>query len=191
MRRFTLSLCFVLSCLLLFACAPKRQKPIEPPVEPSGPAPPADIPVPSPTPSTPPKRELEPPPLKPRAPSPGDTAALKLVDRGVKHLNAGQYEDAEQLFEQALRVSPTNGKPLYYLGVISVKQKNYDRAIGFLTQAEVYLHRDSFWMSQVLLHEGLAFKGLNQRQQAKSKFEESLRLDPTNKWAESELRAFQ
>ena len=50
-------------------------------------------------------------------------------------------EEAEQYFEQALRVSPTNGKPYYYLGVIASQKKEYDRALGFLAQALIGLEQ--------------------------------------------------
>ena len=102
-------------------------------------------------------------------------------------MNAGNLDEAEQLFEQALRVSPTNGRPYYYLGVIAAKQKHYDRALGFLTQAEIHLHGEGFWMSQVFLQEGLILKALNRKSEAKGKFQQAVRADPTNKWAEAEL----
>jgi tetratricopeptide (TPR) repeat protein len=176
---------------LFFSACHKKQQPIEPPEEPSSPpaeqqpAPPSGKPAPAP------KPRLEAPPPRPRAPSPGDKASLQLVESGMKQMNNGQLDDAEQMFEQALRVSPTNGRPYYYLGVIATKQKEYDRALGFLSQAEVHLHDDSFWMSQVLMQEGSVYKALNQKDNARRKFEEALKRDPDNKWAAAELKSLQ
>ena len=193
-----LKLFFVALLILLSAlsCARKRETAIEPP--PSGeppvvsepqetePAPPAERP-PEP-PRTPPKA-LPPSAPKPKAASPGDSSALKIVESGVKKMNAGDLEGAEQYFEQALRVSPNNGRPYYYLGVLAVKQKNYDRALAFLAQAETHLHSDSFWMSQILLQQGLIFKAQNQKARAVEKLRQAVAKDPTNASAQNELKA--
>ncbi|HSE41745.1 MAG TPA: tetratricopeptide repeat protein [Acidobacteriota bacterium] len=189
---------FLLVLSALTACGPKRLPPgepgIEPPTEPS-PTPPT---TPEPTPTPPPpkpeeppkpsKPPLEAPQMKPRQPSKADPASTKLVEGAVKQLNAGNLEDAEQLFEQALRVSPTNGRPYYYLGVIATKQKDYQRALGFLQQAENLLHADDFWMSQVLMQEGVALKAMNRKAEAKQKFQEALQRDPKNQYAAQELK---
>ena len=114
-------------------------------------------------------------------------ASTKLVDSGVKQMNAGKLDSAEQLFEQALRVSPTNGKPYYYLGVLATKQKDYERSLGFLEQAETYLKDDDFWMSQIFLQEGLSLKALGRKDEARSRFLEALKRDPTNQYAQTEL----
>lgn len=188
--------CLLFCFLLLISCGPKRLPPDEPPIEPrtqpeekepSEKTPDMTTPEPS-EPAKPPKEALPAPPIKPRAPARGDTASSKLLDSGVKQMNAGNLDEAEQLFEQALRVSPTNGKPYYYLGVLSAKQQNYDRSLSFLEQAEGYLHDDPFWMSQILMQEGLVLKSLNRKAEAKAKFQEALRLDPSNEYASRELK---
>ena len=104
-------------------------------------------------------------------------------------MNTGNLEEAEQLFEQALRVSPNNGRPYYYLGVVAAKQKNYERSLAFLAQAEVHLHSDSFWMSQILLQQGLVLKAQNQKAAALQKLREAVSKDPGNTWAKTELEA--
>jgi TolA-binding protein len=183
----------LLALFTIVSCAKKRQTDIEPPIEPE--TPPATEPEVTTPPSVePPKPEVKPPrktlpapvPRK-KAVSPGDASALKLVESGVKKMNAGALEEAEQFFEQALRVSPNNGRPYYYLGVLAAKQKNYERASGFLAQAEVHLHGDPFWMSQVLLQEGLILKNQNQKGEALQKFQQAVSLDPNNTWAKAEL----
>jgi Tfp pilus assembly protein PilF len=198
-------LCLLLCLLLFIACGPKRLPPDEPPIEPrtqpeekepdrkepDRKEPDVTPPAEPEEPGKPPKEALPAPPIKPRAPARGDTASTKLLDSGVKQMNAGNLEEAEQLFEQALRVSPTNGKPYYYLGVLSAKQGNYDRSLSFLEQAEGYLHDDPFWMSQVLMQEGLALKSLNRKAEAREKFQEALKLDPSNQHAAKELKALQ
>ncbi len=178
-----------LCALILSACGKKKAN-IDPTVpeiqQPVAPEPPTK--EPSPPQPPPPGKTLEAQPLKPRAPSRGDPAALKIVESGVKQLNAGNVEDAEQYFEQALRVSPTNGRPYYYLGVIAAQKKEYDRALGFLAQAEVHLREDGFWMSQALTREAVVLKALNRKQEARAKLQEALRRDPANKWADAELQ---
>jgi tetratricopeptide (TPR) repeat protein len=187
---------YLFFCLLLvLGCGPKKLPPNEPPMEPGNqpaektpPEQSPENPAQPPSEPTPPKEALPAPTMKPRAPARGDTASSKLVDSGVKLMNAGNLDDAEQMFEQALRVSPTNGKPYYYLGVLSAKQKNYERSLNFLEQSEGYLHDDAFWMSQVLMQEGLALKAMNRKADAKAKLEEAVRLDPSNQDAARELK---
>jgi len=192
-KHFSLSLTiFLIVILTLGGCGKKKHAGIEPPVEEPPavePQQPTPEPQPTPPPPRPPKRTLEAPPPKKKAPSPGDSSALRLVESGVKQMNAGNLDQAEQIFEQAVRVSPTNGRPYYYLGVLAAKQKNYERAAGFLSQAEVHLHNDPFWMSQVLLQEGLILKAQNQKAAAIAKLREAVNADPTNTYAKSELAA--
>jgi len=180
----------LLILLLSFsACGRKKHAGIEPPVGPPPtiePQPPAPQPAP-PTQPQPPKRTLPPPAPKKKAPSPGDTSAIRLVESGVKQMNAGNLDQAEQIFEQAVRVSPTNGRPYYYLGVLAAKQKNYDRASGFFSQAEVHFRDDAFWMSRVLMQEGLVLKAQNQNDAAIAKLRDAVSTDPTNTYAKSVL----
>jgi len=180
-------------CTLIVAGCAKKKTNIDPTVPEIQQPVVSETPPQSPPPSQPlpPGKTLEAPPLKPRAPSRGDTAALKIVESGVKQLNAGNVDDAEQYFEQALRVSPTNGKPYYYLGVIAAQKKDYDRALGFLSQAEVLLREDGFWMSQALTREATVLKALNRKEEARAKLQEALRRDPANKWADAELQKLQ
>ncbi len=187
----------LLILFLLPGCGPKKLRPGEPtisppPQGPSQPPTPPEPPSESPKPSQPPrssKPPLEVPQMKPRQASKADPASTRLMEAGAKQLNAGNLEDAEQLFEQALRVSPTNGKPYYYLGVIAARQNNFERALGFLQQAENLLHIDNFWMSQVLYQEGITLKAMKQNAEAKKKFQEALQRDPTNQHAAKELKA--
>jgi tetratricopeptide (TPR) repeat protein len=110
-----------------------------------------------------------------------------MVQQGVKDLNAGNLDDAEQVFEQALRISPSFGKSYYYLGVLSYKRKDYKRSLAFLEQAETYMAGDDFWLSQVYLQEGLSLKALNLKDTAKKKFRLALEKDPKNDAAKKEL----
>jgi TolA-binding protein len=193
MKKTCLLILFV-TLLLSAGCGPKKKAPIEPPTtQPTEPAAPPETPKPSPPPEEKPqqpsKPALPPPPLKPRAPAPGDTASNKLVESGVKKMNAGALPDAEELFTQALRVSPSNGRPYYYMGVLAAKQNDCDRALGFLEQAEVHLKGDGFWLSQVFMQEGLCYKTMKNNALARKKFQEALQQDPTNAAAQKELKA--
>jgi len=191
MKRAFIILLFVV--VPLVSCGKKKQTSIEPPIQEPPPTVEPQTPAPEPTkpaqPTKPPKRTLEAPAPKRKAASPGDASAIKLVESGVKQMNAGNLDQAEQIFEQALRVSPNNGRPYYYLGVLAAKQKNYDRAAGFLSQAEAQLHDDPFWMSQVLLQEGLILKAQNQKSAAIEKLREAVNADPSNTYAKTELDA--
>jgi len=106
-------------------------------------------------------------------------------------MNAGNLDDAEQMFEQALRVSPSNGKPYYYLGMLAAKQKDYERAMNFLEQAEIYFAGSDSWMSQVYYQEGLVFKAQGKKADAHTKFQAAVDKDATNKLAAKELNGAQ
>lgn len=188
---------FVLAFLLV-SCAERHRTPVDPtsatpPLPGSKPGTGIATPPPqNPTPAPPPPESSKPPrPVpqpQPRQPAKGDAASAKLVTNGVKMLNTGNLDQAEQMFEQALRVSPSNGKPYYYLGIIAAKQKDYERSLSFLGQAETYLKDDDFWLSQVLLQEGLSLKALGRKDEARQRLQEALRRDATNKAAEDALK---
>jgi TolA-binding protein len=186
---------FLVMVFFIADCGQKKKAPIEPP---SAPPPTAPTQPEEPKPSSPPgeakpsqptKPALPAPPPKPRAPSPGDTASNKLVESGVKKMNAGALPDAEDLFTQALRVSPNNGRPYYYMGVLAAKQNDCERALEFLEQAEVHLKGDAFWLSQVFMQEGLCYKTLKKTDLARKKFQQAVQQDPTNAAAQKELKA--
>lgn len=192
MRRIQLLVVVCFLVALFSACGPKKKAPIEPPATtpraPAAPAQPEPTPPPEIKPQPEPKPALPPPAPKPRPPAPGDSASNKLVESGVKKMNAGALPEAEEAFEQALRISPNNGRPYYYMGVLAAKQKQFERSLEFLGQAENHLQGNSFWLSQVYLQEGLCYKALNNKNLAKQKFQEALKQDPTNASAQKELK---
>ncbi|HEY4492492.1 MAG TPA: hypothetical protein VI958_10875, partial [Acidobacteriota bacterium] len=86
MKQITVVISIALICSMALSSCAKKQKPIEPPAEPTVAQPPAPLPEappPGPSPEPPPTRKpLEAKPLKPRAQATGDPTALKLVQRG-------------------------------------------------------------------------------------------------------------
>ncbi|WP_349677730.1 MULTISPECIES: tetratricopeptide repeat protein [unclassified Flavobacterium] len=52
-------------------------------------------------------------------------------DKGEKLFREGKYEQAQPIFENLLRESPSNLKTIEYLGDIAAHNKFWDRAIGY------------------------------------------------------------
>jgi predicted O-linked N-acetylglucosamine transferase (SPINDLY family) len=76
---------------------------------------------------------------------PNDTARISLpptFDMAWKHFQAGQLQEAEQLFRQILQVDPNQVDALNLLGLIAGQTGRHDLAVGYLN-ATVRLKPDS------------------------------------------------
>jgi len=58
------------------------------------------------------------------------------VDRGILALDAGQYTEALQAFQEALRMTPDNVNALYYAGLTYMALEQYGPAQAALEQAQ-------------------------------------------------------
>lgn len=72
-------------------------------------------------------QRMQRPPTSPRS-------ADELYDRGVFHLNIGDFTQARQLFEKALRLSPGEPHLLYSLAASHAQSGSHDEALTFLDQ---------------------------------------------------------
>ena len=72
-------------------------------------------------------QRMQRPPSSPRS-------ADELYDRGVFHLNIGDFAQARQLFEKALRLSPDEPHLLYSLAASHARSGSHEEALTFLDQ---------------------------------------------------------
>jgi len=72
-------------------------------------------------------QRMQRPPTSPRS-------ADELYDRGVFHLNIGDFAQARQLFEKALRLSPGEPHLLYSLAASHAQSGSHEEALTFLDQ---------------------------------------------------------
>jgi len=72
-------------------------------------------------------QRMQRPPSSPRS-------ADELYDRGVFHLNTGDFTQARQLFEKALRLNPDAPHLLYSLAASHARIGTHEEALGYLDQ---------------------------------------------------------
>jgi len=84
-----------------------------------------------------------------RPPSPREEASIPLIQEGKKLLQAGNYDNAIRLFEQAVGLNPNNGQSYYYLAQAWLKKGGLSEAKEFNSLAQIYLKDDKDWIVRV------------------------------------------
>jgi len=64
-------------------------------------------------------------------------------------MNAKNYEQAAQLFQDAVNVDASNGVAYYYLASADANLGQQDTAFGLLDKAESLLRDDRYWMDRI------------------------------------------
>ena len=64
-----------------------------------------------------------------------DIRVAVIARRGIEHLRAEEYPEAEQAFRDALKLNPRSSWVLYNLGMLYMQQRNYQKAIDSLGDA--------------------------------------------------------
>lgn len=72
-------------------------------------------------------------------------ASEALVDDGKRAFNHGLYDNATDLFQQAITVDPTNGEAYYHLALAKVRSGEYGEAEGLIEKADHMLGSKSDW----------------------------------------------
>jgi len=86
---------------------------------------------------------------KPRPPSPREEASTQLTQDGKQLLQAGNYDNAIRLLEQAIGLNPNNGQSYYYLAQAWLKKGKFSEAKEFNSLARTYLKDDTDWINRV------------------------------------------
>lgn len=81
--------------------------------------------------------------------TPQRKASDRLVDKGKTSLDAKNYDQALQLFQDAANVDPSNGVAYYYLALTDHYLGEQNTAAGLLDKAESLLRSDQYWMGKV------------------------------------------
>lgn len=82
-------------------------------------------------------------------PSPREEASVRLIEEGKNHLQAGNYDNAIRMFEQAVGLNPDNGQSYYYLAQAWLKKGGLSQAKEFNSLARIYLKNDEDWRIRV------------------------------------------
>lgn len=74
---------------------------------------------------------------------------MRLVDKGMKLMEGGDFERAAQTLTDAIKVDSTNGEAYYYLAIADKQLGQVDEAMGLLDKAEALLGADNEWLMRI------------------------------------------
>lgn len=81
--------------------------------------------------------------------SPERTASMALISQGEKSLETGLYGQAQDRFQEAVNIDPSNGVGYYDLAVVKFKTGEYGGVWGFLEKAEQLLLGSPDWTLKI------------------------------------------
>jgi Tfp pilus assembly protein PilF len=84
-----------------------------------------------------------------RPSSPREDASAQLTQEGQQLLQAGHYDNAIRLLEQAIGLNPDNGQSYYYLAQAWLQKGVFSEAKEFNSLARIYLQYDKEWLIRV------------------------------------------
>jgi tetratricopeptide (TPR) repeat protein len=126
--KFSFVSLFTITLLLLASCAPKT-RPERPRTPPEYRTPPTESP----------EGEM----------TPERSASEALIEEGLSIFNQGLYDQAADLFQQAVTVDPSNGAGYYYLAIVKLRTGEYGEAEGLLEKAELLLSHNPLWTERL------------------------------------------
>lgn len=85
------------------------------------------------------------------ASSPARSASMEMAARGKKLLEAGDYDKALGIFQEAVIIDSTNGVAYYYLAKARFLLDQYEESMGILEKAESLLGSSEEWMEAISL----------------------------------------
>jgi tetratricopeptide (TPR) repeat protein len=78
-----------------------------------------------------------------------EDASSQLTQEARQLLQAGNYDNAIRLLEQAIGLNPDNGQSYYYLAQAWLKKGKFSEAKEFNGLAQIYLKDDREWLIRV------------------------------------------
>jgi tetratricopeptide (TPR) repeat protein len=83
-------------------------------------------------------------------PAPRTIASLRLTEQARLLIESKRPDEAIRTLERALNIDPQNGQNYYFLAEAWIVKGNKMQALEFNRMAELYLAKDTVWMSKVL-----------------------------------------
>lgn len=77
--------------------------------------------------------------------TPEQSASVALVEQGREAALSGRYDQAADLFQEAITVDPSNGVAYLEMARVRTQASEYGEAWGFLEKAESLLANDPQW----------------------------------------------
>ncbi len=119
---------------------------------------------------------------------PNTIAALRLVEDGRVHLEAGRYDRALERFERAVAIDPTNGYGYYYLALLHFQMKKYDQAVALAARAAAFSGKtDPIWRGRSYALEGTIYEEVGRFADARRAYQRAIVADPNNSPARAGL----
>ena len=107
-------------------------------------------------------------------------ASLQLTQEGREYLRSGRLDEAMSKFQKAISLSSSNPYAYYYLGEARYRKQEYQQSLPLLDRAELFLLRDSVWLSRVHVLRGKNYEALSRFDEAKGQYQQALAEDPHN-----------
>jgi Tetratricopeptide repeat len=111
---------------------------------------------------------------------PARTASLGLTEQARKELGAGQLDDALRGLARAVSIDPSNPFAYYYLGRAYLLKANYEQALTFFKQAEIWFTGRPEWIGETAGYEGACYEELGRTSDAIQAYQRALAAAPNN-----------
>jgi hypothetical protein len=111
---------------------------------------------------------------------PARAASLGLTEQARKELGAGQVDDALRVLARAVSIDPSNPFVYYYLGRAYLLKANYEQALTFFKQAEIWFIGRPEWIGETAGYEGVCYEELGRPNDAIQAYQRALSAAPNN-----------
>ncbi|MCI0526189.1 MAG: tetratricopeptide repeat protein [Nitrospira sp.] len=118
-------------------------------------------------------------------------ASFKLTEEGRDYLRSGRLDEARSKFEKAISLSSSNPYAYFYLGEVRYLKQEYKKSLPLLERAELFLLRDTVWLSRVHVLRGKNYEGLSLFDEARDQYQQALAEDPNNPEAQEGIQRLQ
>jgi len=81
--------------------------------------------------------------------TPRRKASDRIVEKGMLEFQSKKYEQALQLFQDAVNVDSSNGVAYYYLALTNIELDRKNAANGLLDKAEALLSHEPGWLEKI------------------------------------------
>ncbi len=119
------------------------------------------------------------------------TASFKLTEEGRDYLRSGRLDEARSKFEKAISLSSSNPYAYFYLGEVRYLKQEYQKSLPLLERAELFLLRDTVWLSRVHVLRGKNYEALSLFDEARGQYQQALAEDPNNPEAQEGIQRLQ
>lgn len=99
-----------------------------------------------------------------------------VVRRGIQHMEQEEYAEAQQQFEAAIKLNRRSSWAYYNLGLLYMKQQNFQRAIDAFDEAYNGNLIPSWIEVWSLLYKGMAYDAAGQRDRAVAEYDKVQKL---------------